>query len=409
MGKPSGSDVRYSFFMFLAGCFLFTSCQTYRYGYWGKFDNPENGCYSSPDSVKTMLGTLAQKKRDLNAAAFSLSEEMITDLNDSKPIPARTFNLLFANLHDQYQVDTLYHRLFQQAPNDSVRRQSKQALLESALNYKMIFQRSKFIRRTINRGEPAYGIPANTLTQTQQFLWSDRHNRRYLVEHEKDPKAVRTKVGFILSKGVDKWNAGQYKTVFYLSMLFGRLVGPFHGRIDKKTNAMLLKSHLQEFDIVLLKSLTHLTERFIPGYFGHVGICLGNDLMIEAPRSGVRVCSTEDFAEGEIYLVIRPVNLTEKQKQDIRILLRKQLGKEYDFNFDTQSPDRVVCSELVSLSYDFVDWQTKKIAGRYTTSPDDLIRSLIHRPDFSIEMYLNKGQFVDKPDAAFVQELLKMK
>jgi len=172
---------------------------------------------------------------------------------------------------------------------------------------------------------------------------------------------------------------------------------------------MLLRSHLQEYDIVLQKSLTHLTEKFIPGYFGHVGVYLGNDLMIETPRTGVRICSTEEFSNGEIYLIVRPVNLSESQKQKIKTSLNSQMGKKYDFNFDSQSPDRIVCSDLVCLAYDYIDWQSKKRAGHYITSPDDLVRSLLDRPDFSFEMYINLGQFISKPDSAFIQELLKKK
>lgn len=97
------------------------------------------------------------------------------------------------------------------------------------------------------------------------------------------------------------------------------------------------------------------------------------------------------------------------QKQEIRTSLKNQLGKKYDFVFDSQSPDRIVCSDLVCLSYDFIDWQSKKRAGHYITSPDDLVRSLLDRPDFSFEMYINQGKFLEKPDSAFIRELLLKK
>lgn len=353
---------------------------------------------------------MAFKKQELNKEASTLSEEITKKVQSSSPISMCTFNSLFGNLHQQYEIDTVYHQLLQSSTSDTIRNKSKQALLESALNYKKTFQKNKFIRRTINRGDLAYGIPTNTLTQTQQFLWSDKKNRHYLIENEKDDKnAIHTKAGYFISKETDKCHSLQYKTVYFLSMIFGRFAGQFHGKIDKKTNAMLLKSHLQEFDIVFLKSLSHLTERFIPGYFGHVGVCMGNDLMIEAPRSGARICSTEDFSEGEIFLIVRPSSLNESEKQKIRNLLKNQVGKKYDYNFDSQSPDKVVCTELVCLTFDYIDWQTRRVAGRITTSPDDLIRSLMKRSDFSFEMYLNKGQFTYKPDLSFIQELLKKK
>lgn len=394
----------------MAGLFLLVSCQTYQYGYWGKLPDSAKVDYSTPPLVAKTLQELAQKKQQLTAESFLISDEMHEKLKNSDPIPMRTFNLLFENLHDHYKIDTVYHRLMQQSTDNVIRKQIHQELLESALNYKKAFQRNKFIRRTINRGDLAYGIPTNTLTQTQQFLWSNKNNRHYLIEKEKgDKQAIHTKAGYFISKEVDNFHSTQYQTVYFLSMIFGRLAGQFHGHIDKKTNSMFLKSNVQEFDIVFLKSLSHLTERFIPGYFGHVGVCLGNDLMIEAPRSGVRICSTEDFSEGEIFLIVRPTSLSETEKQKIRRLLKNQVGKEYDYNFDSQSPDKVVCTELVCLAYDYIDWQTRRVAGRITTSPDDLIRSLMKRTDFAFEMYLNKGQFTYKPDLPFIQELLKKK
>lgn len=389
--------------------FLFGSCQTYKYGYWGKLNDSGSSSVFKTDSAKQILETLTVRKQQLVEETFSLSQEIIEKEKSSNPISMHTFNSLFDNLHEQYEIDTVYHRLFQESGDDSIRQKSKLALLESAVNYKKAFQKNKFLRRTINRGDLAYGIPTKTLMKTQQFLWSEKANRHYLVSHEKDKKAIHTQTGFFFSRSSDKCHSYRYKTVYFLSKIFGNFFGQFHGKIDRKTNSMLLQSQLQEFDIVWLKSLTHLTERFIPGYFGHVGVCIGNDLMIEAKRSGTKLSSVEEFSDGEIFLIARPNGLSETQKQEIRLMLKGQVGKKYDFNFDSQSPDRIICSDLICLSYDFVEWQTKKRGGHYNTSPDDLVRTLLIRPDFNFELYLNQGQFINKPDSTFIHELLKKK
>ncbi|HAQ18991.1 MAG TPA: hypothetical protein DCR40_07125 [Prolixibacteraceae bacterium] len=403
----SGSINPFIVTLLLAGLVLMGSCKSYKYGYWGKLSGSGFAPVIEKDTASKLMQSISLKKQLLNSETFRLSKEIKEKVSNESPISMFTFNKLFRNLHEQYEIDTVYHRLLQQSTNDTIRYQSKQALLESAVNYKKAFQKNRFLRRTINRGDLAYGIPTNTLSQTQQFLWSDKNNRQYLVENEKDEKATHTIAGFMLSNSVDNWQTYRYKTVYFLSKIFGQFAGQFHGKIDKKTNATLLRSHLQEYDIVLQKSLTHLTEKFIPGYFGHVGVYLGNDLMIETPRSGVRIGSTEEFSNGEIYLIVRPVNLSEFQKQKIRASLMNQLGKKYDFNFDSQSPDRIVCSDLVCLAYDYIDWQSKKRGGHYITSPDDLVLTMLDHSDFSFEMYLNQGQYISKPDSAFIQELLK--
>jgi len=49
--------------------------------------------------------------------------------------------------------------------------------------------------------------------------------------------------------------------------------------------------HLKKIDkkklasIVLMKSPHHLTDQFIPGYFGHVGISPGNELAAKLKNS----------------------------------------------------------------------------------------------------------------------------
>ena len=395
--------------LMLSLLFLLGSCQTYKYGYWGKLSDSGSSQVFKTDSAKQIFEIATIRKQQLVDETFVLSREIVEKERNSTPISMHTFNSLFGNLHEQYEIDTLYHRLFQESIDDSIRQKSKLALLESAVNYKKAFQKNKFLRRTINRGDLAYGIPTQTLMKTQQFLWSEKENRHYLVAHEKDKKAIHTQTGFFFSRSSDKCHSYGYKTVYFFSKIFGNFFGQFHGKIDRKTNSLLLQSQLQEFDIVWLKSLTHLTERFIPGYFGHVGVCIGNDLMIEAKRSGTKLSSVEEFSDGEIFLIARPKELSETQKQKIRLLLKSQVGKKYDFNFNSQSPDRIICTDVVCLSYDFVEWQTKKRGGHFSTSPDDLVRTLQSHPDFNFELYLKQGQFLNKPDSVFISELLKKK
>lgn len=389
--------------------FALLGCRTFQSGYWGKLAPKEGISFENKDSVDLVFQQLSEKKQALNAQSFLLTDTIKRNLYQSDPVSPHTFNLLFENLQQHYRVDSAYHFLLQYSSDPGIKQQSKAALLESALNYKIAFQKNKFLRRTINRGDLAYGIPPQTLTKTQQFLWSEKENRRYLIEKQKDENSIHTKAGFFFSRSSDKCHSYRYKTVYFFSKIFGNFFGQFHGKIDRKTNAMLLKTQLQEFDIVWLKSITHLTERFIPGYFGHVGVCIGNNLMIEAKRSGTKLSSVEEFSDGEIFLIARPKELSEKQKQKIRLMLKSQVGKKYDFNFDSQSPDRIVCTDLICLSYDFVEWQTKKRGGHFITSPDDLVRTLLNRSDFNFELYLNQGKFINKPDSAFILELLKKK
>ena len=49
-----------------------------------------------------------------------------------------------------------------------------------------------------------------------------------------------------------------------------------------------------------------------------------------------------------------------------------QLGKDYDFNFDVNTLDKIVCSELIYHAFGRINWPVKYVLGRPTISPDNL-------------------------------------
>ncbi len=48
------------------------------------------------------------------------------------------------------------------------------------------------------------------------------------------------------------------------------------------------------------------------------------------------------------------------------------IGKKYDFGFDSNTWDTIVCSELAFQTYVNVRWPFGKALGSYTISPDDV-------------------------------------
>ena len=67
-------------------------------------------------------------------------------------------------------------------------------------------------------------------------------------------------------------------------------------------------------------------------------------------------------------------------RDTINLALR-QIGKAYDFNFDVETTDKIVCSQLVYLAYDKIDWPAESVVGCYTISPDNIaIKSLNNGP-----------------------------
>jgi hypothetical protein len=198
---------------------------------------------------------------------------------------------------------------------------------------------------------------------------------------------------------------------FYLSKFFGNSMGLFQFRNGKLKEMPFLEKQAirrkaKSMDIILEKTPFRLTDKFIPGYYGHAAIWVGTESelrelkyedsktkkmvavwnhprvvphqsairagrnIIEALRPGVEINSIEHFLDIDDLLIMRDNNLTDEERARMAIRAFEQVGKEYDFNFDVETDQRIVCSEIVYVVYHGYDWPTDKALGRYTISPD---------------------------------------
>lgn len=189
----------------------------------------------------------------------------------------------------------------------------------------------------------------------------------------------------------------------FLSGFFGNVSGNIHWRkgylYDDEEVLKKAQSSLIPMDIILEKSPFVLTDKFIPGHFGHVAIYLGtkDQLMklgmwehpqiiphqaeieagktiLEAVRPGVRLNSLAEFLNIDEYTIIRKKDGLNSFAQISEQITRgmEQLNKQYDFNFDISTLDKIVCSELIYIVYGHVNWPTQYRLGRPTITPDDI-------------------------------------
>jgi hypothetical protein len=70
------------------------------------------------------------------------------------------------------------------------------------------------------------------------------------------------------------------------------------------------------------------------------------------------------------------------------------LGKEYDFNFNVETDEDVVCSELAYTVFKNIDWPTKKSWGRFTISPDHIAKKALDGA-FEVRLIYHDGRKVD--------------
>lgn len=186
-----------------------------------------------------------------------------------------------------------------------------------------------------------------------------------------------------------------------ISKFFGNTVGLIQFRkgkmyklSDSEMNA--ISSKFKALDILFEKTPFRLTDKFIPGHWGHVALWTGSKeelqeigvwdhelirphqnaiefegkRIIEALRPGVQYNTFRHFLDIDDLGVIRPKNLSKDQKYESMVNAFRQLGKKYDFNFDVETDERIVCSELAYVTFPDEQWPTDKALGRYTISPD---------------------------------------
>jgi len=237
-----------------------------------------------------------------------------------------------------------------------------------------------------------------------------------------------------LTAGRDLFKQVSTDSVNDLSQAFGNSIGMIQTRrgllFNDKNAVAALKSQLKPLDILLDQTPFRLTAQFIPGYFGHVAIWTGTEselkklglwnhpvikphqkaisnghYVIEALRGGVQINTLEHFMDVDDVAILRQSGLAENGTQNGLIRAFRQIGKEYDFNFDVETADKIVCSELAYVVFTDVKWPTEKMVGRSTISPDNVACMAIDGP-FELVAFLQDGKILgDSKQSAYNKAL----
>jgi hypothetical protein len=157
-----------------------------------------------------------------------------------------------------------------------------------------------------------------------------------------------------------------------------------------------------------------MTNYFLPGYWPHAALFLGEPAalerlgihehpevrsrwgrmlaadaderrrVLEALKDGVRIRSLRSPFGSDAIAAIRPQLAT----RDIAQALARGMfheGKSYDFDFDFTRSDRLVCTEVVYRSYEGIGgvrFELSRRAGRLTLAAEDLLRMALDRNVF---------------------------
>ena len=220
---------------------------------------------------------------------------------------------------------------------------------------------------------------------------------------------------------LDLGNEGLTLVVSEISKLLGNSAGLVETRKGKlyedEAVAQKVKLALRAGDILLEKTPFRLTDQLIPGHWGHAAVFVGTakelqDLGIwnhevvvpfqeqilagatidEALRDDVQLNSVEHFLNVDDLVIMRDMLESDEDKIERIILTLRQLGKEYDFYYDIESSDKIVCSELVYATSIKIDWETEELVGINTISPDNIaIKTIEEGTRFDIVMLYHDG------------------
>lgn len=202
---------------------------------------------------------------------------------------------------------------------------------------------------------------------------------------------------------------GWYRASSAVSTLIGdaRIRQPRHGE-GLVTPELLarLKGRLRPGDILIERHNWYLSNAFLPGYWPHAALYVGNvdelralgldrdarvagkleefsrrdasqhlPAIIESVSEGVIFTTLEhSVGESDSVAVLRP-RLKPEETQEVIARAFSHAGKPYDFNFDFFSADKLVCTELVYRSLgSYIELPLVDILGTKTLPALEVVR-----------------------------------
>ncbi len=319
-------------------------------------------------------------------------------------------------------------------------------LVDAARYLRDVFHQRPVVREKLNEPEPHFGIPPGTYDRVQNSLtspinaWRLYHAARYYQEQRAAlQQAAREADLAPLLEIVDRLEArlqvsvGAFvlartrvrarslatavrrdlltRALYGLQKCASRLISDIYTRADHHPAlparvAEQLRRVLEPGDVLITRKEHALTNYFLPGYWPHAALYLGDESqlmalgierhehvaprwrrllecdsherrrVLEAMKDGVWIRSLASPLASDAIAVLRP----RLPRADVANALCRGMfheGKSYDFDFDFTRSDRLVCTEVVYRSYEQVggvQFQLRRRAGRLTLAAEDLIR-----------------------------------
>lgn len=298
-------------------------------------------------------------------------------------------------------------------------------LVNAARSLRDLFGNNELVRRKLNESYAAYGIEANSfdaiqlsltdpanalrLKDANEFYAAQRQRlqdkavdddglRRILAVIDELAESVRVSTARYLKARVSerRYQANEQvvkgnllRVIYALQEWGSRLASsistnPRH--VSQMPAAIVdqLLGMLQPGDVFVTRKECAFTNYFLPGYWPHAALYIGDQQVIESLKDGVRERPIHSPLGNDAVAVIRPQLDVDTIRQAL-LRARTHLGKPYDFDFDFTRADRMVCTEVVYRSYEglgSIRFQLTRRAGRQTLAAEDLLNLAIGQQFF---------------------------
>ena len=438
---------------------------------------------------------LAERALSLRAETISVGKGIKKKLDKGRPLSGEDLAMINAGINEHLSLrkellaaaaahecwlDGSEKELARQGVSPESRLTGVMLSLSSAMllydNYLLsitLFEGDGKLRRILNERDPGYAVTRAALAKVtlnynsisnrarvrKAIKFYERESVRFQKSLEQHPESdylnlliaqspsysmvkkwspmyvVGRKLGFLTGVTTDTLTGMEREGVSLFSMVFGNAVGLVEtrkGKLYKKKDVLVdVSGSLKAGDILLEKTPFRLTDKMIPGYWGHAAVWVGTEielkelgiwenpvvvryrdairegrLVVEALRSGVEMNSLEHFLNIDSIGVLRRPDQSREWRANTVIQALRQVGKPYDFNFDVESKGRVYCSKLVYLSYSGIDWPTKRSLGRTTFTPDDVAVRVGKDGPLQLITFYHDGQRVSDAPTIRMAELM---
>lgn len=280
------------------------------------------------------------------------------------------------------------------------------------------------------------------LLPPDQLAWIERRIKEATDRIHKSPFGS---TGAFVSRILNQVRQDSYSPVYKVQSMVSTMIGDI--RISSRAPLItpeLIKEtapKLEPGDILIERRNWFLSNAFLPGFWPHGALYVGTpeDLkalgiadhpvvrekwaeyttpdheghppaVIEAMSEGVLFTSLEHSIHCDYLAVFRP-RLTKEQKAEAIVNGFRHQGKPYDFEFDFETTDKIVCTEVIYRSYgDSLKFPLVTIMGRKTLPALEMVRMFrdqlgTPQQQLDLVLFLDVRQGETKPYSAGIKEL----